>query len=211
MIIGLVNIKGGAGKTTLAYNLAHAMAAKDISTLLVDADPQGSAAHWYGMADQRTFDCIARPTENLHRELHELDYKHIVVDAPPGTGNITLSILLGADLAVIPVRPSPVDIWSTNEMIELVREAQLRNSGLRAGLLVSQKVIGTVPGREGHEALKSYGLMVFKTEICARIDHVRAMMEGKSVLEYAPSGAAAEEIRGLCSEIIRGGKRGSRR
>jgi chromosome partitioning protein len=205
MIISLVNQKGGTGKTTIALNLAYCIAEKGYKTLLIDADPQGSSLQWQFISNNSTFTVVRHPKANFHKNIEKVTqrYKMVVIDAPPGTGRISKSILLCAHLAIVPVGPSPLDIWSSKDIITLIRETRKHNRKLRAKLLISKKIVGTTVGREVRGFLKKYRMAVFDTEICERIAYVKAIIEGLSVMEYAPNSEAANEIRGLTKEIVK--------
>lgn len=205
MIISLVNQKGGTGKTTIALNLAYCIAEKGYKTLLIDADPQGSSLQWQVISNNSAFTVVRHPKANFHKNIEKVTqrYKIVVIDAPPGTGRISKSILLCANLAIVPVGPSPLDIWSSKDIITLIREARKHNRKLRAKLLISKKIVGTTVGREVRGSLKNYRMGVFNTEICERIAYVKAIIEGLSVVEYAPNSEAANEIRGLTKEIVK--------
>ena len=171
--------------------------------LLVDGDPQGSCLQWQSISDSEAFDVIHYPKADINKRISELSkgYRYTVIYAPPGTGDITLSILLASNLAIIPITSSPLDIWSSEEIDELIREARKHNRKLKGKLLISKKIVGTTPGREAREALKRYRLGIFEAEINQRIVYVKALISGQSVLEYEPNSEAAKETRSLCNEI----------
>jgi len=205
MIISLVNQKGGVGKTTIAINLSYCLTDRGHKVLLIDADPQGSVLQWQSITDNKTFEVIHHPEATFHKEISALSkgYRYTIIDAPPGTGDISLSILLASNLAIVPVAPSPFDIWSSNETVSLIRDARKHNRKLKGKLLICKKVVGTVPEREARDALKTYKVGIFNTEISHRIAYVRSMVAGLSVLEYASNSEASKEVNGLCDEIIR--------
>jgi chromosome partitioning protein len=206
MIISLVNQKGGTGKTTIALNLAYAISKLGHKTLLVDADPQGSSLQWQAIANNNSFTVVRHPKANFHKNIEKVAerFKMVVIDAPPGTGGISKSILLCTNLAIVPVAPSPLDIWSSKEIIALIREIRKYNRKLRAKLLISKKIVGTTLGRDVRESLKGYRMGIFDTEICERIAYVKAIIDGRSVLEYAPNSEAANEIMHLTNELVKG-------
>jgi chromosome partitioning protein len=205
MIISLVNQKGGTGKTTIALNLAYAISQKGYKTLLIDADPQGSSLQWQTIADNNAFTVVRHPKANFHRNIGKVTerFRMVLIDAPPGTGRISKSILLCSNLAIVPVGPSPLDIWSSKEIIALIRECRKVNRKLRGKLLISKKIVGTTVGREVRGELKTYRMGIFQTEVCERIAYVKAMIEGLSVVEYEPNSEAANEIRSLTEELVK--------
>jgi len=204
MIISLVNQKGGVGKTTIAVNLASSLSERGFKTLLVDADPQGSVLQWQSIADNHSFEVMHRPSPDLLGEKKALTrgHDHVIIDAPPAIGEITLAILAISNLAIIPIGPSPLDIWSSKETLSLFPSARKSNRRMKARLLICRKIVGTRVGREAREALETYGVDMFESEISQRVAFVEAMISGRSVLDHAPRSEAAAEIRRLCEEII---------
>ncbi len=204
MIISLVNQKGGVGKTTIAVNLASCVSERGHQTLLVDADPQGSVLQWQSVSNDQRFEIIHRPSASLLADKKAMirGYAHVVIDAPPAIGEITRAVLTLSDLAIVPIGPSPLDIWSSKETLALFAEAKKRHRHLKPKLLICRKIVGTRIGREAREALETYGVELFESEISQRIAFVEAMISGRSVLDHAPHSEAAAEIRQLCEEII---------
>jgi chromosome partitioning protein len=204
MIICLVNQKGGVGKTTIAVNLASCLSERGFQTLLVDADPQGSVLQWQSIAQNQPFEVTHRPSASLLSDKKGMTRgrDHVVIDAPPAIGEITRAVLSVSDLAIVPIGPSPLDIWSSKETISLFPEVRKRNRWLTPRLLICRKIVGTRVGKEAREALETYGIPLFTSEISQRVAFVEAMISGRSVLNFAPHSEAAEEIRRLCEEII---------
>jgi chromosome partitioning protein len=124
------------------------------------------------------------------------------IDAPPGIGETLKSILVVSNLAIIPIGPSPLDIWSSKETVSLIKQARQHNRKLTSKLLICRKIVGTRIGKEAREALRAYKMGVFRTEISQRIAYVEAMISGLSVIQYNPNSETTREIRDLCNEII---------
>jgi chromosome partitioning protein len=204
MVISLINQKGGVGKTTAAINLASGLSENGHRILVVDTDPQGSVVQWQSIADGGEFEVLHLPSPQIKKKLNTLRrrYDHIVVDSPPAIEAITRAVIEVSNLAIIPIAPSPLDIWSSKDTIALVKTLGKRYRKLIAKILIYRKIPGTRLGKEAREAMRSYDLDIFSTEISQRIVFVEAMIAGLSVLKFAPNSIAADEIRSLCDEIV---------
>jgi chromosome partitioning protein len=176
---------------------------------LVDADPQGSALRWRAIDSTSAgrFGVVGLPSPVLHREIPSLSqrYDFVIVDCPPGgpTGldNITRSALMAVDLVVVPVQPSPLDLWSGEDMATLISKAQAIHPALRSRILISRKLGNTTLGREAREAAHGFGIPVLDAEIHQRIALAEAIIAGQTVFEYAPASPAAEEFNRLSAEL----------
>jgi len=203
MIISIINQKGGVGKTTTAINLAASLKRKNNGLLFIDADPQGSATQWHAVENNNAFEILHHP-EPLHKtEIEEIskNYDYVVIDGPPAIAHMTKSILTFTDLAIIPLSPSSLDIWSCWGTLEIIDEVRAFNPELKIKLLINRKIPGTRVGRDAREALEIFQLDVFDTELCQRVAYIDSLTSGVSVTQYAPGSKAAEEIERLCEEI----------
>ncbi len=203
MIIAFLNQKGGVGKTTLSCNVATAFAQAGESTLLIDADPQHGALTWQAHREAAPlFPIVGLPTDKIHREMpaHAAHYAHIIIDAPPQVSGITRSIILAADLIIIPVQPSPHDIWSAADIVQLVEQSSSFKE-IRAAFVVNRKIANTALGRDIFAALENYPFLILSTAIGQRVAFAESAALGCSVLETSPSSAAAQEILNLTQEI----------
>jgi chromosome partitioning protein len=207
MVISIVNPKGGCGKSTLSINLAYCFSCfQSKRVVIIDADPQASCVQWQSIRDNKTFDVIHHPKADLHGKIKGMTkgYKFCIVDAPPGTSDTTLSILLASNLVVVPISPSPLDLWSSNEIADLISEGQKHNKKLRARILISKGIPGTTPAKQARKAFERFKMPIFKTEIHQRVAFVKSFISGQSVLEFEPNGEAAREMTSFYNELMRG-------
>ncbi|WP_284948341.1 ParA family partition ATPase [Acidisoma cladoniae] len=204
MIIAVVNQKGGAGKTTLALNLAAASAAQGKRVLLIDADPQQTAQDWAAIrTEPPPFQVIGLTKPVLHRDLPAMaaDYDMTIIDGAPRSYEATRSAIGAADVVLIPVQPSGADFWASRETVNLVRAAGEAKGGQRAAFIVSRKIGRSVLSREINEALAEFGLPILAAGTTQRVIYAEAMTAGETVIEQQPDGLAAAEIRAILTEL----------
>lgn len=203
-VIVVVGNKGGAGKTTLSVNLAAGLA-RQSDIAVVDADPQGSARQWRSIADDDAVPVYEAGSE-LAAQVAELSrqYDHIVIDCPPSVqAPQTSTVLQLGDLALIPVQPSPVDLWATVHIERAISEAHTINPALRALLVINQHESRTTLSRIVREALAEIALPVANTAVRRRAVYRNCALEGKSIFDMGRRGvAAAEELDQLIQEIM---------
>ncbi|MBJ7600458.1 ParA family protein [Candidatus Nephthysia bennettiae] len=130
MRIAVLNLKGGTGKTTSAVFLATGLSRQG-RTLLVDADPQGSALDWSEAAGQMPFPTIGLPVRDLHRRIDEVakGYAHVVIDTPPGEGDrpIARSAAMAVDLVVVPLSPWLIEATRIRPTLELLADIEAQH------------------------------------------------------------------------------------
>ena len=206
MIIGLLNQKGGVGKTTLSVSIAHQLVLEKPKSrvLVVDADPQQSSLTWSSVRDDvAPFSVVGLPKKTIHRDLQGLaeGYEHVVIDGPPRVTDLARSCILASDLVIIPCTPSPYDVWASAETVNLVREALDFKKNLKFFFAINRKIVNSAIGRDVKNALLDMEVDVFKSHISQRVLFAEAAASGKTVLDCDPRGKAASEIKKLVKEI----------
>jgi chromosome partitioning protein len=202
-VIAILNQKGGVGKTTLAVHLATAFARKKRTVLLIDADPQGSALDW--AAARRgapLFPVVGLPKSSIHKELPALanNYELVIIDGPPRVYDVAKSACGASDLVLIPVQPSPYDVWAAKEIIDLLSEAEIHKPNLKTAFMINRKIVNTAIGRDVADALSEYPVPVLRTAVCQRVAFAESAAQGLTVFENSTS-TAAQEIMQLAEEV----------
>ena len=179
-VIAVLNQKGGSGKTTIATHLARALQLDGADVLLVDSDPQGSARDWAAVREDQPLTVVGIDRPTIDRDVKNVARKvdFVVIDGAPQAADLAVSAIKAADFVLIPVQPSPYDIWATADLVDLVK----------------QRI-------EVAEALAGYELPILDARITQRVSYPGTAAAGTTVLESEPDGDAAAEVRALAAEI----------
>lgn len=204
-IVTIAQQKGGAGKTTLAIHLALVWAASGKRVALVDIDPQASLSSWFRLRHERLgargtpIEAAAvsgwRVAGEVERQAREHDI--VLIDSPPHAETEARIAVRAGKLVLVPVQPSPIDLWATKPTLDLARAERTPSLLVLNRVPARAKLTGTVL-----EAFDALGVPLAKARIGNRVALAAAINEGQGILEYEPSSAAAREIKALADEIL---------
>jgi chromosome partitioning protein len=202
-IIAIAQQKGGAGKTTLAAHLALAWA-KYLRVGVIDIDPQGSLAAWFRLRQARSDGAAAlevtaitgwRVAAEVERQARNHDL--VLIDSAPHAETEARIAVRAASLVLVPVQPSPMDVWATRPTLDLARQERV------PALLVLNRVPSRANLTEAMTALLGeLGAPVAAARIGNRVALAAALAEGKGIFEAAPGSRAAQEIAALAEEVL---------
>ena len=202
-VIAVLNQKGGSGKTTIATHLARALQLDGSDVLLVDSDPQGSARDWAAVREDQPVTVVGIDRPTIERDIKHVARKDfVVIDGAPQAADLAVSAIKAASFVLIPVQPSPYDIWATADLVELVKQRiEVTDGKLQAAFVVSRAIKGTRIGSEVAEALAGYGLPILESRITQRVSYPGTAAAGTTVMDTDPAGDAAAEVRALAAEL----------
>ena len=204
--IGVIQVKGGVGRSTVSTNLAGELS-KQGKTVLIDCDmPQGTSASWYAVRHKAgKAGALIADTATNYRELvakveQYSDADYIVLDGPPRIAELTRSILVLADICLIPVGASAAEIWATGDILALIEEAS-KVRPVNARMVWTRYRPQTLLAQGLTElAKKELGLQALGTSLGMRVSYMQALGEGLTVAELADASAKAE-LKFLVNEV----------
>ncbi|WP_032114118.1 ParA family protein [Candidatus Paracaedibacter symbiosus] len=207
-VITLATSKGGAGKSTLARNIAAHWLNVGMRVAVIDADPQGSIIKRHdpnGLLSKLVV--IAQPEEIVDSTINELktDYDYIIVDTGGFRNRTTVKALISTDLAIIPLKPSADDVAGALETHNLIKEInktpERLSNPIRYKMIITMSQQGTVIARHVRSELEQIGYLVLKAEMYHRVAYPEAAIKGLSPCITDPEGAAARDIAQIISEV----------
>jgi len=202
MIISILNQKGGTGKTTLAVNIVREYTIRKYKSLLVDSDSQGSALRWHELSGGDLIDLTCLPVTTMDKDILKFNdhYNRIIIDGIPSMSRLTACAIKAADVVLIPVQPSPYDIWAAEDLVRLVKERiEMTEGKLKAAFIVTRKIVNSNIGKEIYGHLEKFGFPIFNYGTHQRVEYARCAENGFTVIEYKAE--AAKEIGLIVDEI----------
>jgi chromosome partitioning protein len=207
-IIGVIQVKGGVGRSTIATNLAAVFSLKQ-PTALIDCDlPQGTSASWYAVRKAEVPPvnltlAVARDYRELVSRAQELaeEHRYIVIDAPPRIAEMTRAIVVMSTLSLVPLGASAAEIWSTADLLQTINEARLFRNDIDARIVWNRYRGNTREALDvSAAARKELGLQELATRLGYRVAYSEALARGLSVDEWLDRTAHAE-ILALAAEV----------
>ena len=210
-VIAVLNQKGGCGKTNTTMELAGSLGKSDLEVLVVDADPQGTSQRWSVTApDDTPFPAhvvgFSHAGGKVHKEVKKYydKYDYIIVDCPPSVDSpVPASILMVADLAIVPVIPSPPDLWAAVEIVELIENIRdVYNEELIGRILINLKKPNRNLAADVLSVVEKLNISVMQTVIHDRDAYKAAAGYGVTVHDLGSSAKKAqEEIAAFAQEV----------
>jgi chromosome partitioning protein len=209
-IVGIIQNKGGAGRSTIATNLAAHFSLKE-STTLIDCDlPQGTSSSWYALRQAELpsksfFLATARDHFELIQKVkeHSAFSEYLIIDGPPRLAEITRAIMILSDLCLIPLGASAAEIWSTTDLLKTLEEARNYKPEVDARLVWTRFRAQTKEAQELKDAVqKGLKLRVLQARLGYRVAFSEALARGLSVEEGSDRSAHTEMLE-LVQEIKR--------
>lgn len=202
--VALLARKGGSGKTTVAIHMAVLAQASGRKVLFFDLDPQRSLTAWWKSRAADTpilIETDARQLGNLLKAAESEGYDLAVIDTPPAVTFDTAQVAALVDLALIPLRPSILDIYAVESTATVVKTTQTRTLLVLNACHPPQGFGEATTTVEARKALEGMNLPVARTSLAQRMDYTRALNDGEAVSEFAPDSKAASEMMRLWREV----------
>ena len=203
--IAFLSQKGGSGKTTTATCVARQLQLDGEDVILIDSDPQGSARDWRAATEQETVLVVGLDRPTLDKDIKALSNngkKWVIIDGAPRNEAMTLSAIKAADLVLIPVQPSPYDVWATEDLVAIIKTRQEVTEGKpKAAFFISRAIRRTDMSRDVHAALAELSLPTLEAMTTQRQIYPKAAAVGLTPADIEYEGEAAKEIRAIIAEV----------
>lgn len=203
-VISVLNFKGGVAKTTTAIHLARALQLRGYNVVLIDSDPQGSSRDWGCVNADQPVEVIGIDRPTFKRDLKNFEPKDfVIIDGAPQSEELAVAAITVANFVILPVQPSPYDVWAVSELVSLIKQRiEITDGKLKAAFLITRAIKGTKLGVEVREALSEFELPVFQTAITQRVIFPTSASLGSTVLDQDPNSESSKEINSFVDELL---------
>lgn len=214
-VITILNQKGGTGKTTIATSVTARLSNRGYNVILIDADfTQESAMTWAEINEGRYFEVVVMKAAQIKNFLlrNEEVYDYVIIDCPPRANEDTAKFVNVSHLVVIPVQPSPYDVWACKELIEIIQQRKELTRGLPdlpkdglpvAAFVLSRATKGTRIIGETADALHDVGFHILSNMTTQYDVYKRAPITGHTIFDAPePQPRAEEQMIGITDEIL---------
>ena len=206
MKIGISNLKGGVGKTTISQNLAVCFAQMGYKTCIVDTDENQNSLAWSGVRPAELppitvvgitdVMALAKTVDYLHR-----DYEVVIIDGTPSLSEMTTGIIIASDILIIPILPSAHDYRAMLPFFKRYEQAKIYRGDIPAYFLINQYSANANVYKRMKEAIQGFEIAVLETAVHKRAVYVETAIDGKGVLEGTDL-KARDEMVSLTKEIL---------
>ena len=206
IVVAVVALKGGVGKSTICLNIAAALHRAKHRTLLVDADSQGTLRAWAARGADSNYDgppVVGLDGRTLRRDLQRVadGFEIALVDAPPRLGAEARAAMIEADMVLMPVTPGAADVWALQETLTLLEDARSMRPEIGAAVVMN-RTDRTNLAATAKAALGELPVPILTSTLGNRVAFGEATLAGEAVIDHAPQSLAAEEIRDLVKEVL---------
>jgi chromosome partitioning protein len=209
-IVVMATLKGGSGKSTAAACLAAHCQLGGLRTAVIDADPQASLLHWQSLGEPPIdLPIIADTSEAVASRARALAHETelVIIDTAGFRNRTMIEALSVADLAVIPIKASPLDISAAIETVRLIEEVnateERRSRPMEYRLLLTQVTVGSAVARHVRSELAQSGYVLFEAELANRVVYAEASIVGRMPIHLDAASAAARDGEAFAREVRR--------
>lgn len=206
MILSVVNLKGGVGKSTVTQNMAVYFATEGVKVCIVDTDfEQQTSMKWVEQRGEKQprIPVFAISEKALSTNLAELKetYQLIIIDGTPALSTLASRVLLESDMVIVPITPTGFDLWSFEKFLERYNDIKARRTSNLSAYLVLNRYRKTSFHKGAEEAVQDFDIGLLKTRLGDRMAYQECGLQGLGVVEGKDK-KAAEEIVNLCEEVF---------
>lgn len=194
-VLAILSQKGGSGKTTTSINLAHGLAMRDKSVVILDRDTQESSLDWGSMRHNKIVPVVDGKSEKIDLEIDKQRNTNdfVIVDGAPRVDSGTIKIIKKSDLIIVPLQASGLDVWASSGLVELIKlYHQSSGNKPKVRFLISLSRTNTRLSKSILPALEEYGFPVLKQHMTLLEIYKHSAQSGESVFSSMPNPASAE-------------------